>query len=801
MITTLNAFTKAIVVHGASEKSAIQLYTAVASGQSVVALTDGDNEFYTHESLSGMYNPNTGDINLDPVEDNEFAVEASARAGTVDVFHAICSDGCGEHIVADVAIPFCPSCSTELPDDSDPDLSDEEDLVDLEDEDGEEVEYENLEAEASEGMIVVAGDNFDEALENFQAVAKSISQKVVTSGNSVFVTHASSDFNFDPLSGSDDIAEDYEAEVSLSSMSSDSSDSVEAEHYVCSDTDCGTHIISTSSSVLNCTRCGSGLLDPADFQSESSVFDDIDDEDEMAALAAEIEELEMELGISESSVDEDIDALFSESEDEMDDVEDEEISDLSEDDEDFSVDYSEAEGDDESDDEFESESSDDDLSEDLEPEEEPYDPEAEEDLSSEEILESESYALDSLSSELDEIEDDMESESSDDFDIDAMVSESEEDDLDIDEMVELSDMQSESADYIELDEDIAALLSESGDEESEEESDDFTIEDDEDEDSDSDDFDQDEEETDYENSADSDEDDVEGLEIESESHDMELEVDMLSAIAASEDLSVEKFHVAHCGSIEGSNTWTAFYGKLPVAMCSESNVADKPALKDIFDSAKFKAALMAHASAEGIESALSEFNFERINPQFDVNTVVEHELVQRSESRVQEVEQQMAAYAANVEAERDADMEHRMDRLMSALATSALGINRNTFANIRNPIADRLIAAMSASGLRNAEELVSDAFVEAGDDYNELLLGQARELLEKDETTQDEITRVIVATASNRVTKAGNDVESRLTTFPVVNSQVPLQSESSANAPQGKDRYLKLIKPKGQVDN
>jgi hypothetical protein len=772
--TKMKASKQAIIVHGASEAEAIAKYTAVASGESLQAFTDGTNEFYTHASATSLYNPDTGDFDLDALDNGEFSAEASARTGAVDVFYGVCSDGCGEHVVADCPVTFCPSCSSAMPEeDEGVDLSDDEDLVSMEDEEPEEeteeemddVEYEDLEAEASEGMIVVSGDNLDEALENFRAVASNQSQRVITSGHSVFVTHASDSFDYDPLTGSPDIEEAEASEITMQSESSDGSDNVEAEHYICSDVDgCGAHVISTSSSVLNCPRCASGLLDPADFHSHSE--DDSEDE-ELEALSAEIEELENELGISSESADEELDAeiaaLLAESGDEEETEEEEEMEE---------VNYDDLEADLASDLEFEeeleSESSDSDLDEDL-------DPDAEEDLSSDDILESESY------DENDEFES-VSADEDEEYDLDALDQEM--------SALDSDDMESESSDDIELDSDIAALLAESEDEEMEDdETEEESIEMDESEEE------SEEEIEDTELDDEGDYGDIEGLDLESESSEspvMEFDVDLLSAISATEDLSVDKFHVAHCGKIEGQSTWTAFYGKLPVAMASESSVADKAALKDIFESAKFGSAIMAHAKAEGIESALAEFNFERISPDLDVDAVVSNEIIKRSESRVREVETQMQSYSANVQAEINADMEHRMDRLMSALATSALGINRHVFANVRNPVADALISALSSAGVRNADSLVSDAFAQHGDRYSEILLGQARELLEKSEDTQDEITQLVVSASVNRggLTSESNTVEDRLSNLTTVKPQT-LQSES-AHKPQT-NRYLSLL--------
>lgn len=757
-----------IVVYGDSEAEATNLYTSVASSDGVVSLTDSDgNSLLTHESLSeSMYNPLSGQIDLD--EDVDMTAEASANAqrqGIVNVFSAECSDGCGKHIISEVELSFCPACASELPEDEESSDEDDVDLVDVEDEEIEDFddmdameddeyseEEEEMTVESSESMIVVAGDTLAQAITSFREVATQRNSKVFASESGNFVSHSNSEVNYDPVTA--DFAEEVEGDVTIVSESSASADEIEAEHLVCSG--CAAHHISTSSAIVSCIRCGEGLV-----ESNSSDEEDTDEIDnEIASLSAEIDELEEELGLDDEEDMEDMDDS---------DLEDEEDfeSESSEDD-DIDLDSLLAEANDVMDEfedlEFESESSDD-LDEELED----FDPEAEEDLDTDDIMESESFA------------------DGEEF---GSCSADDEDDIDLDALdeelnaLESDDLESESAD-VELEDDILALLSESGDEEEsddedEEMDDDLDIGDDEFEDAEDDDTDI--EGLDIEDSLEDDEE-----EMASESFD-EIQVDLLKALSASEDLTADKFHVAHCGQIDGQSTWTAFYGKLPVAMCSESNVRDVDALRNIFESPRFGEAVKAHASAEGIEDALSQFKFERIDPQIDVDAVVEQELISKCESRVQEAQDALQVALASVEEEKAADTEQRLDRVFDALAACTLGINRGVFQNVSNPVAVRLIAALSAAGISpaNAESLVSDAFVEGGELYAEQLLGQARNLLEKPAEVQEAVIEQIVATASNRGAVVPKTVVAQAA--PVV----ALQSESSDSKTQ--NSFLAILK-------
>lgn len=750
-----------IVVYGDSEAEATNLYTAVASSDGVVSLNDQDgNSILTHESLSeSMYNPLTGQIDLE--EDVDMTAEASANAqrqGIVNVFSAECSDGCGKHIISEVELSFCPACASELPEDeeSSEDDEDEVDLVDVEDEDMDDLEsdMEDMEAddeeeddmtvESSESMIVVAGDTLAQAITSFREVATQRNSKVFASESGHFVSHSNSEVNYDPVTA--DFAEAVDGDVTIVSESSAAADEIEAEHLVCSS--CNAHHISTSSAIVSCIRCGEGLV-----ESMSSDEEDEDNIDaELAALSSEIDELEEELGMDDED-DMDIE------EDDMEDFDDEDLESESADDIDLDDLLAEAN---EATDEFEEIEFESDSSDDLEEDLEAFDPDAEEDLESDDILESESFADgDEFGS--------CSADDEDDIDLDAI-------DEELNALDSDDDLESDSSD-IEFDEDLIDLLSESGD--------------DEEDDSEMEDLEEEEDDSELEDmEEDEDDSDIEGFDIEdsleddedmsSESFD-EIHVDLLKALSASEDLTADKFHVAHCGSIEGQSTWTAFYGKMPVAMCSESNVREVEALRNIFESPRFGEAVKAHASAEGIEDALAQFKFERIDPQIDVDAVVEQELVTKCEARVQEANDALAVALASVEEEKAADVEQRLDRVFDALAACTLGINRGVFQNISNPVATRLIAALSAVGVSpdNAEKLVSDAFVEGGELYAEQLLGQARNLLEKPAEVQEAVIEQIVATASNRGAVVPKTVAQVTST-----KAVTLQSESSDSSKQ-----------------
>jgi hypothetical protein len=258
----------------------------------------------------------------------------------------------------------------------------------------------------------------------------------------------------------------------------------------------------------------------------------------------------------------------------------------------------------------------------------------------------------------------------------------------------------------------------------------------------------------------------------------ELDVDMLTAIAASTggNLDAKLFAVANCGVIGGEITWTAFYDRTPVAVATASAVDGNAELKRIFSTPTFRDAVIATANADGIEQALTDYGFARINPDIDVQAVVEHAIMAKAEARVQETLQQV-----------DAEREETKTRLMAALATASMGINRGVFKGKTNPTINRLIAALSAAGVGNAEQIVHTAFQDTGDQASQMVVEAAMNLLSQPLEVQNSYADM-VAQASYQA--AGHkDVEQRLSDWDVKKSnqqqsvqQEPQQLEAVASA-------------------
>lgn len=422
-----------------------------------------------------------------------------------------------------------------------------------------------------------------------------------------------------------------------------------------------------------------------------------------------------------------LEELFSVSSDE----EDDEDADLDLDGDDEDLEGLELDEDEEDDGELESESSDDNEDFDLDAE----------------LARLEAQASDEGDDEEEEEEEEEESDEDDDLDLDLDL-----DDLDVDEDDEDGELESESSDDDDLDEDLDDDAYTGDDEEGELES---------------------------ESSA--------GTQT-GEPVD-ELDVDMLTAIAASSggNLDTKLFAVANCGVIGGEITWTAFYDRTPVATATASAVEGNAELKRMFATPTFRDAVIATANADGIEQALNDYGFARINPEIDVHAVVEHAIMAKAEARVQETLQQV-----------DSEREESKTRLMAALATASMGINRGVFKGKTNPTINRLIAALSAAGVGNAEQIVHTAFQDTGDQASQMVVEAAMNLLAQPLEVQNSYAEM-VAQASYQA--AGHkDVEQRLSDWdvkkssqPAANKDQPQQLEAVASASSATKGWGQLL--------
>lgn len=365
---------------------------------------------------------------------------------------------------------------------------------------------------------------------------------------------------------------------------------------------------------------------------------------------------------------------------------------------------------------------------------------SDEDLSDEDDLESDSMADDS--------DEDMSDDDSD-GDIDLEIDESD-DDLSDEDDLESDSMADDEEDEDDLEEDLDDL-DDLGDDE------DLDLDDDFGEDDESD--------------------------MDSESTNVEL--NLLQAIAATEgQLESEYLFVANCGNINGIDTWTAFYRNTPIATLSSNNVSEN--IAKIFNSPALGDAIKVSVSENGVEQGLANIGFNPIKPDVDFEIAVSQNLLDEADAKVEQA-------LASVE-QREADFAERFE---AACATAIMGMNRNAFKGVTNPLRDSLVATLSAAGLRNPEQLVDNAFASTSDAYSRILLAQTKSISSKSPEVQNEIADTISnlnflsQSSGQEVEPIGNPVQAPETNTVV---QQDLESESGSATMKSRIKSLNLGK-------
>lgn len=200
----------------------------------------------------------------------------------------------------------------------------------------------------------------------------------------------------------------------------------------------------------------------------------------------------------------------------------------------------------------------------------------------------------------------------------------------------------------------------------------------------------------------------------------------VSSYDALRDMQHDKLDLSYSSNINGSATWTAYYAGAPIAMALAKDAGRN---MDIFDEVTFGNAVLAGCRHVGVKATLSEMGFKPIVHEISVSSYVEAEVADRiSEAR------------SNIEAEKAEFGE----RLLAALATSAIGLNRGFFAGVRNPLKDSLFDALASAGVRNPEVLIHNAFKSSSDKYHQQLFSQATAILEKPAEVQESLAKAVL---------------------------------------------------------
>lgn len=267
-----------ILAVGNSKAEAMNRYRLLALGKGATVFTDQDKSlsFVARAgSASEMFNPQTGDLDLERDDEGVKDLEFQAQAGDVETNHFECVSGCGSHILFDdqELLKFCPVCTSAVSEeDSDSDSDSDEDDIDSDsDEDSSDLEDTNVEDEdlpEDEDITSESSDVEDEDIpedddsdddsdeddsdsdsdsdESADAKSEKKVEKKDTEGSEPLVIAASS---------LEDAIELYRANVDGTTALAGTAN---VDHFVCANSDCGAHIISEES-ISSCPACKSSL--------------------------------------------------------------------------------------------------------------------------------------------------------------------------------------------------------------------------------------------------------------------------------------------------------------------------------------------------------------------------------------------------------------------------------------------------------------------------------------------------------------------------------------------------------------
>lgn len=577
-----NATLRGIVVAGNSLEEVENSYRAVATGQSVRVLKNEEENFLFLSSADNdlqIINPSSGEID-DLVEatgdyENRLEFFASGSEDKVRTNYTLCSDGCGAHLIADdpKLMDYCPVCATELKDLSEEDieqfLHEEEAMSNTGEQDTQ-----------KEAVAIVTASTRDDAVDIFRSLAQGGTEcKFYDCESSSVVTSSDTEISYSPFTG-ESSTEIEGASVEFQATASDG-DGYDANWYICANSECGQHVISSDESPVFCPSCSSGLIEPGlasaiatgeDKDTTIENYKAVASSDDFTSYQAEDDSYFVTLSSTAFSYDpvsgveiEPVESFVGhvESSDEP------SVYKCSNDDCGIYVATASCVGycpncDSEiHEEDLAVESSSESSSE--EEEEEPYEEENEEDTS---------YSSDKYKDDEDDEDDDEEEEDDDEYD--------EDDDEDYEDMDDKNSMSVSSDD----DDDSVVVNSVRLSDEPEES----------------------------------------GLTT--------VQTDMLSMASAKGDLSGSDLDIVNLGNVENENTWMAMHKGTPIAKVTASSSKVE---SGVYHSAQFANVVHASVNENGVEKAFEELGFQPIVAEVDVDSYVQNEVENQVSARVEDV--------------------------------------------------------------------------------------------------------------------------------------------------------------------
>ncbi|UAW53256.1 hypothetical protein pEaSNUABM30_00138 [Erwinia phage pEa_SNUABM_30] len=399
--------------------------------------------------------------------------------------------------------------------------------------------------------------------------------------------------------------------------------------------------------------------------------------------------------------------------------------------------------------------------------------------------------------EEEDLEDEDDSSDDEDEDFDSESSNDDEDDIDDEDDLDDEDLDEDDLDDIddedlEDDEDLDDLEEEDEDEDFDSESssdDDLEDEDDIDEDEDLDDEDLDDEEELEEDDLDVDDED----DFDSESKSVSRVFNSLSTAQAQHG-TLDPQLVSLSRAVGKLDTVHMYYDGQPIARATFASVSgavgEENAAKS-FASDNFIRAVSHSLNSAGVTGTCEAFGF----MPYQIEMPVDALLVAESDARISEA-------TANVTGTIEEATSAYTDRFVAALSASQLGVTKNFWGDVRNPIVESLVSSLSAAGIKEPRAVVERAFIAHGKDFLTTALSKAMDLMNKSEVAQNEISESIDAAAGTVTAERAPVVQQQVVAAqpkaPVnaaellTQSDVPVQSQSSASTGSFEDKLSRL---------
>lgn len=420
-------------------------------------------------------------------------------------------------------------------------------------------------------------------------------------------------------------------------------------------------------------------------------------------------------------------------------------------------------------------------------------------------------------------EDDLDDEDGSDDDDEDFDSESgsddDEEDLDDDEIDDEDDLDDEDLDEEDLDDDDFDSESSSDDEEDmdddefddEEEDDEDDLDDLDDEELDEDDLDDEDggdDDFDSESGSDDDEDDELDDEDELEEDDLDLDdeddfdsesrvinhtFDSLSTVTAQHG-TLDPALVSLSRATGKVNSVHMYYDGQPVAratFASVSNAVGEETAVKTFETDNFIRAVSHSLSQTGVAGTCEAFGF----MPYQIEMPVDKLLVAESDARI-------SAATSDVTSTIEDAVANHNERFVAALSSAQLGVTKNYWGNVRNPIVDSLVSSLSAAGIKEPRALIERAFIAHGKDFLTVALSKATELMSKSEVAQNEISESIDAAAGTVNDKAPAVTQQQVVTAPkapqptatqlLAQDEETVTSQSSASTGSFEDKLKRL---------